>query len=456
MKTRFLLLTLFCLPIFLNAQWDSLGDDIIPLGHRAWSLKMAPDESIWAISTFDSFPPTGKIPIVHRSADAGVTWIKTEIPEGIDDFGWDISPVNQDIAYIALNYAGLYRTLDGGLTWNKVQNFPNDLAILVHFFNENDGWVFARNINDAYLTMSVTSDGGGTWTNIGGPDWLQPLGTSLPDLELTESLPGYTFSASSVYDYTDESIMVGTTKGTYWLSTDKGYNWKRYESPLVDLDRWASNVTMKDSTTLMLASDYEIAGGVSTKSFATTDGGNTWIEGEPEITAGATHYLPGSDGIFIMVGHNNFGGGGFGTTISYNYGEDWEKIHLTRLLAVDFLDENTGVATCCNLSNWSSAGGQIFKWNYDLPTGIKNILSSSNLKILPNPVNDILTIELDEELGGDNLFFEIIALDGKVVKKWDSNIFEKTEINVQDLISGFYILKIESNEKVVSEKFIKE
>ena len=434
-----------------------MGDDIVPAGHRVWSLKVAPDKSFWVVSTRDNFPPLGQSPQVHRSADEGLTWTTTEIPAAMNTYGWDISPVDSNIAYVALDTAGLYRTIDGGQSWNEVEAFPNDRAGMVHFFNENDGWVYALDSAVTYLIMTVTSDGGATWTEIGGADWTQPAGTSLPELDLTESVPGYTFSINSAYDYTDESIMIGTAKGTYWRSDDRGYNWKRYETPLVDLGLLASNIAMKDTSTFLVAGDISSSGtgGTTAKSFSTTDGGDTWMEGEPGMTVGASHYIPESDSVFIMVGHNNFGWGDQGTAITYDYGVTWEFIDNVSLLAVDFIDQNTGIAACCN-NSWSTANGQIHKWNFELPTATKEVVISSKIKVSPNPVADFLTIEIGEQLGGNNLNFEIISLDGRIIKTWKSIVMEKIEIGVHDLPIGFYVLKIEGIDKIISKKIIKE
>ena len=452
MKSKFLLLTLFCIPIFLQAQWESLGDNIVPLGHRAWSIKMAPDESIWVISTFDNFPPTGEVPKVHRSADGGLTWVDSELPAAMNTYGWDISPVDSNLAYVALDTAGLYKTIDGGGSWTQVDSFLPYSTVYVHFFDANDGWVLAVDTIGA-LVISVTADGGNTWLDASYISGIPP-GMSLPSSDLAESIAPIAYSVSSAYDYSDESIILGTTTGKYWVSNDKGYNWERYESPLVGLERWTTNVTMKDSTTFMLSSDYNPAiGGTPNKSFTTTDGGNTWIEGNPGVTAAASHYL--GDSTFIMTGHRNFGGGPQGTAITYDYGATWEKLDNSSILAIDFLDKNTGVGVCCNLSPWPQANGQVHKWNFDFPTAIKDILSTSEIRLMPNPVSDILTIKVGESFDKNQLSFEIISLDGKILKSWKSNVMDKTEIDVYDLPNGFYVLKIMGKERIVSRKFIK-
>ncbi len=454
MKSNFLLFIILIFPTFLSAQWESLGDNIIPQNHRVWSIKVAPDTSVWAIATFDNFPPINQVPKAYRSIDEGDTWTNSSLPSALSTYGWDISPIDSNNAFIALDTAGLYHTSDGGDNWEKVDSF-NYRPFYVHFFNSEEGWVLAAD-GTGFLVMSVTEDGGNNWLDISYTFGIPP-GTSLPPLDSTESVLPFTFSINSAYDYDDESIILGTSKGGFWISNDRGKNWERKNSPLEGLGLLTSNIAMKDENTFMIAGDTDAGtfNGVSTVNFTTQDGGDTWIEGNSGVTAAASHYIPNSDSVFIMVGHNNFGWGSEGTAISYNYGASWEILDNTSLIAIDFIDENTGYGSCCN-NFWQTANGQIHKWNFDLPTLTKDISVSSKIKLTPNPVADFLTIEVDEQFGENELSFEIISLDGRVVETWKSIVTKKMEINTQDLPQGFYVLKIEDKDEIISKKFIKQ
>lgn len=447
-------LILFSLINGLYAQWESLGDDIIPESHRVWSLKLASDHSIWAISTLDAFPPAGEVPKIHRSADEGETWINSEIPFAINAYGWDISPIDSMNAFIALDTAGLYQTIDGGQSWNKVDSYTLN-PLIVHFFNENDGWVFGGDSTN-FLVQSVTNDGGLSWTYIGYGGWGQPEGTSIPPVDSTEFQPAFSFSMKSSYTYNGESIMFGTSKGKYWLSTDKGYNWVRRESPLTDMGLWLSNITMKDSSTFMIVGDVDDASfsSVQAVSFATKDGGQTWIEGRPGMTAAATQYIPDTDSIFIMTNHNNFGFGDKGTVISYDYGAHWERIDFgNRILAIDFIDKETGIGACCNHSFWNQ--GQIFKWNFELPTAAREVVNTSSIQLSPNPVSDRLFIEIGENISANKIKADVISVNGALIKSKQYPNSNQLEIDVSDLPKGFYVLKISSSGKLYSKKFIK-
>ncbi len=79
-----------------------------------------------------------------------------------------------------------------------------------------------------------------------------------------------------------------------------------------------------------------------------------------------------------------------------------------------------------------------------------NSLTSSNIKVYPNPVLDKLNIETDKDA-----YVELFSIIG--VKKAEYNVTsDAISIDVSELDRGVYILKIKSGNKVSSHKFYKE
>lgn len=457
-RYKILCFLLIFLKIQASAQWESLGDNLIPPNHRVYSIKIAPDQSIWALSTFDAFPPTNQLPEVHRSADGGENWIHTAIPEASSSYGNDISPIDSLTAFIALDTAGLYQTVDGGQTWSEVQTYPFD-AIYVHFFNQNEGWVLGIDTTiQQRLAMSLTTDGGQTWIH-SGHGIGQAEGTSIPIN--TNDFIVYAFSFNSAYDVSGNTIIMGRSAGNYWRSDDKGYHWTNHTTPLFDFGLMTSNVAIKDENTFMVAGDILFSNhtGSPAKNYTTKDGGLTWIEGRSGMTTAATRYVPDSDSVFVTVGHANFGWGEAGTAISYDYGETWERINSTSLIAIDFLDQNNGVGTCCN-NIWPTANGQIHKWNFDLPTSVEtlDVTTSNSLTIMPNPViNDLSIVTNDIFKSSKYLWIDIVSFDGKLMKRGKySHNGRSLFISTKELPAGFYMLRVTNQDKMVVEKFIKE
>lgn len=435
------------------AQWDLQTDGLIPLNHRIYSLKIAPDNSIWAISTFDASPPAASASIkIHRSTDEGITWTSHELPESGETYGWDISPVDSLIAYAALSpIGGLLKTTDGGATWTPLESYPTT-PLCVHFFNENEGWVFDRVDND-WETMSVTTDGGITWTHIGGQNWEQPAGTSLPSEDTNEQLLTPFYATTSNYAVAGSTIILGTWEGRYYISHDKGYNWTRHDSPWMDMGLMVGNVTIKDSTTFMFSTDISHDFNFAiVQTLATTDGGNTWTHGSPNIRAAATRYIPGSNDIFIISGHSDFGlDDTEGTAITYDYGETWKKVDDNRLLVMDFNSYNNGYAACCN-GQWASATGGIYKWNPDFISSIQVAEKMQNLRLSPNPASDFINILLSEN---QQKVLEVSLIDaqGKLIRQL--SLVNNFSIPIKDLPNGMYYLKAVADGKVYLGKFTK-
>lgn len=456
MKHKTFTLTIILFLLFnsgLFAQWESLGNNIIRPNHRVWSIKVAPDRSVWATATFDNFPPTNQTPKVYRSADEGNTWESSAIIEAVSNKAWDISPIDKDNAFIAINNVGLYKTSNAGQDWTRDTTF-NYAPLYVHFFNAQEGWILSH--TGSSQIMSVTEDGGESWTDI---SYLEdfPEGTSLPPFNGAELIWASTYSTNSAYAYDDESIILGTTLGSFWISNDKGKNWERRTSPLVPLGMEASLVAMKDKNTFMIAGDFKQNPneGTATLNFTTSDGGITWVGGRSGVTGAASHYIPNSDGTFIMVGHNNFGWGSEGTAISYDYGENWEILDNTSIIAIDFLDENTGYGSCCN-NFWATANGQIHKWNFDFATSTFEEIQSEKVKVFPNPASSYIMVLLNNEFQSEELMVEIHSLNGQLYSTTSVQANNEIRVQTSNLPRGIYSLSITGKDKRVIKKFIKE
>jgi hypothetical protein len=79
--------------------------------------------------------------------------------------------------------------------------------------------------------------------------------------------------------------------------------------------------------------------------------------------------------------------------------------------------------------------------------GVQNI----QFQIYPNPANEIIAIKSNEIL--DRI--EIIDVRGKMVFSKKTNEFE-TNVNINSLSAGLYLIKIFSKNNTKSTKFIKE
>ena len=82
------------------------------------------------------------------------------------------------------------------------------------------------------------------------------------------------------------------------------------------------------------------------------------------------------------------------------------------------------------------------------PTLSANKLNSIHFSMYPNPTNDVLVLQSEEKITQ----YSIVDLSGRILK---SSSCTNGEINVKELRSGSYILKVEINGTTVSRPFIK-
>ncbi|MBL0062232.1 MAG: T9SS type A sorting domain-containing protein [bacterium] len=131
-------------------------------------------DRIWAVG----YPAGGSghfLGGIFRSFDGGLTWNRWQHPE----VRWprDLSMANQSVGFFTGYYEGLWATYDGGENWNRIATVPDSFAYSVHASSANNVFVLGRD------RLIVTYDGCQTWSDMGLP-------TDIPTREITEPLPG--------------------------------------------------------------------------------------------------------------------------------------------------------------------------------------------------------------------------------------------------------------------------
>jgi len=72
--------------------------------------------------------------------------------------------------------------------------------------------------------------------------------------------------------------------------------------------------------------------------------------------------------------------------------------------------------------------------------------------IYPNPANDVVTVELDGLQKMDAI--QLVDLSGRVLKEWTTNDETKLSLDISEIPSGYFILKLNSGSKNWSKKLI--
>jgi photosystem II stability/assembly factor-like uncharacterized protein len=325
---------------------------------------------------------------VYKTTDGGTTWTAS----GLDQTGVVtkviVDPTNSNTVFAATlgntyektNERGVYKSTDGGSTWNNVLFISDSSGVIDMIMDPNNpNTIYATGYNrlNTFLSHRVygpaakifkTTDGGTTWTTLGGG---LPTGT--------ESRIGLSFDPNN--SNTVFAIYVGINldiKDIY-KSTDAGTNWS------------AMNIHAAGVPTDMMGnfgwyfgrvfvnpynSNNIIIGGVDM--FQTTDGGLSWSQNVPDwwtydvhadkhdvLFLDATSYIIATDG------------GLYKTT---NLGSTWndiENMPITQFYHIDVdpygfgkygggaQDNGTSEGNATSINGWQKLyGGDGFRLTY--------------------------------------------------------------------------------------------
>ncbi len=229
---------LFCLfssgPAFAQAlRWEPLGRPMRPVA--VLSLAATPDGALYVGAAGES--------ALYRRAPGAETWTRTPFPYASIDA---VMPVSPDTLFVNAADTGggeywgaLYRSTDGGATWERVDPFNRHVTAI------------ARTSGDALLALDFfdrflrSDDGGQTWREA-SPDPPFEVPTDLlrlPDGRLLAgavhglwiSDDGATWTPTGLTDPLVTTATVapggvwyaGTSRDGLWRSTDEGATWTR-------------------------------------------------------------------------------------------------------------------------------------------------------------------------------------------------------------------------------------
>ena len=230
---------------------------------------------------------------IYKSTDGGETWKNSGLPNSERISQIIVSPKNSDTVYAAVPGRlwsdsadrGLYKTTDGGKTWNLILKGPNlstgASTIAMDPTNPNvlfaglwdfrrKGWTF-RSGGDAPTAVSGsglfrTTDGGATWKEItpdnskGFPK--KPYGRLVVAIAPSNPKRVYCFVES-----TDSALFVSDDGGRTWAQRDKSnwMVWRPFYFANLTVDPKNPDRLFKTDGALIMSQD----GG---KSFATVGG----------------------------------------------------------------------------------------------------------------------------------------------------------------------------------------
>lgn len=270
---------------------------------------------------------------IYRSDDAGDTWTNVGLPESNHVGRIVVDPANPDRVFVAATgklygtnqERGIYRTTDGGGSWDQVLFVTDSTSAIDVAMNvANTNIIYAamwertrkpweRNYGGVTSAIHRSMDGGNTWTQLGVANGLPAPSTQTGriGLAVSESDP------STVYARFTTNPITNQFNGLY-KSTDNGNNWTLVTPPsaLSGIDAnfgwYFGNVRVNPTN----SNEVYILGLEVAKS---TNSGSSW-----QILNGmhVDHHamdISRSNPSFILEGNDG------GAYISNNGGSSWTK-----------------------------------------------------------------------------------------------------------------------------------
>lgn len=179
----------------------------------------------------------GVIGDVFKTTDGGNSWNKLEIT--VDGGLSSISFINENTGFISGGYnrAVTFKTINGGTSWQQIGTFRFGQ---IQFLNENVG--YARNSGDLYNRIYKTTDGGTTWATT-------EIEQDINRLDFLDENNGYFVG--------DNSTMYKTKNG--------GVTWEKLTVPY----GYYTNVKFYSKNVGYITSDYG-------EMYKTSNGGISW------------------------------------------------------------------------------------------------------------------------------------------------------------------------------------
>lgn len=317
---------------------------------------------------------------VYKSIDEGETWQNIGLMDEKLISKIQVDPVNTNIVYAATMgnpfqrdvNRGLYKSIDGGLSWNKILYIDNQTGITDMVINPiNPQILFASSytrIRTTYESLLVSAeakvlrslDGGMSWTSLANG---LPLGTkhSRVGVALCKSAPENVYAIYVDSTYNLENLYRSTDNGNTWDIVPTVSN--GVDGGLFGGFGWYFGKVFIDPNN----PDIMHIPGVDM--YSTTDGGNSWFLSAPawytyEVHADKHDLVYTNTGKVLLATD-----GGLYRTSDFQIWEDIENIPTTQFYRVEFnphdpfnyyggaQDNGTSRGNLSNINSWERVFG---------------------------------------------------------------------------------------------------
>lgn len=454
MKKLYTLIAFLLFTHLSNAQvWLMQNSGYGYAGAYPMDIDIVNANCVWNAAANGSGVDEG-LQLFSRTIDGGATWVAGSVTAdtnyrfcniaAIDSMTCYAMMFNNTIAATGNGCGGhIYKTVDGGTTWDTIPNLyidPLSYPDFVYFFDAANGVAMGDPTTTTAFEIYTTTDSGATWTAV-------PAG-NMPVALNNE------WGFTNDFAVSGNTVWFGTAKGRVYKSTDRGFHWTAYN--VVNTTNSVEHISFRDSLVGM-AMKINPSGTTRTY-FKTTNGGISWTAFTPtgSFFPSDWMYVPGTSAMVSCGG----GTAGRGSSISYNDGTSWALLDTAGngtqdgYTALDFIDASTGWAGGFALDQLTDG-----IYRFAMTVGLNDHSSdvkSSDMNAYPNPSRDVFYLETSKSFKYD-VKVEVLDMTGRVISSRTEAKFSSPYLmNLSDVNAGVYMVRISSGADVATTRIVRQ
>jgi photosystem II stability/assembly factor-like uncharacterized protein len=262
---------------------------------------------------------------MYKSTDGGQSWTHVGLPDAQQINAIVINPQDSNRVYVAVMghpyganaQRGVYRSINGGTTWQKVLGNDNDTGASTVVIDPNDSSVLYANMwasrNPPWRLQSgatLYQDGGIFKSTDGGTTWHQ-LKAGLPEGMSRAGIAIAKIDSRRVYAWVNDAKGCGI-----YRSNDAGASWQKVntEARICARGEDFSGIAVDPV-------DRDVVYVTNTTTYRSLNAGKTWtaIKGAPGGDDYHTIWIDPANRNIIFLGSDQ------GATLSVNYGQSWSS-----------------------------------------------------------------------------------------------------------------------------------
>ncbi len=304
-------------------NWKNVSDESFKVG-SVGALAVAPSDPNVVYAGTGSACPRGNISVgngIYRSTDAGKTWTHIGLPKAGQIGRIEVHPTDPDTVYAAVlggifgpnEERGVYRSKDGGKTWEKVLYVsPMTGAVDISMDPNNPRVIFAAmwTAQRKPWTIISGSEEGGLYKTVDGGDNWKKLEKGLP-----KGLVGKIGVTVSAADSNRVWAIIEAKEGGVYRSDDAGSSWKRVNQQANLRQRpWYYTHIYADTK------DKNVVYVLNTGMYKSTDGGATYDRIRTPHGDNHDLWISPVDNRHMIEGNDG------GANVSLNGGDSWSAL----------------------------------------------------------------------------------------------------------------------------------